>query len=345
MPFEGFPIVIGLELTLACNLRCRHCASAATTRSRSNELSLEELLSICDQFPDLFVQEVDITGGEPLLRPEWFAVTTHLNKLGIPVRMVTNGSLLKENVPQLKESGIATVGISLDGLEATHDRIRERPGLFRTIVGGIESALKAGIPIAVITAVNDINIEELQALETFICNLGIEHWQVQPTFSLGRAKESELTLSNETFLELGSFIQCRQEPCSSSMINLVPADGVGYFSSLDSRTRAWSGCAAGISSCGITSNGLIKGCLSMPDRYVEGSLRERELWDIWFDENSFSATRRFSTADLGDNCTACEHGEACKGGCSVMSIAATGKYHNNPYCFHRLLKEQPAIVG
>jgi len=127
MGFEGFPIVVGWELTLSCNLRCGHCASSAGL-PRKEELSLAEALELCDQFPLLLVQEVDFTGGEPLLRTDWMEIAAHLRELQIPVRMVTNGLLLKENVPLLKESGIATVGVSLDGLENTHDFIRRRQG-------------------------------------------------------------------------------------------------------------------------------------------------------------------------------------------------------------------------
>lgn len=341
MLFEGFPIVIGLEITRACNLLCRHCASSATEKGRPGELSLDELLGLCDQFPDLLVQEVDITGGEPLLRTDWFNVVSHLKNLDIPARMVSNGLLLKENALRLAESGIATVGISLDGLEKTHDELRERPGLFRRIMDGIDAALQAGVPIAVITAVNDRNIGELEGLETFLRGCGIEHWQVQPTFSLGRARQGGLTLSNETYLALGRFIKSHEGPGSPSMINLVPADGVGYHSALDSRSCAWNGCSAGISTCGITSDGKVKGCLSLPDRHVEGNLRERSLWEIWFDERSFPYTRQFTAADLGDHCRTCEYGAGCKGGCSVMSIASTGVFHNNPYCFHRLLDARP----
>src|SRR5689334_17492757 len=57
MGFEGFPLIVGWELTLACNLRCRHCASSAGL-PRDNELTIEESLAICDQFPPLLVQEV-----------------------------------------------------------------------------------------------------------------------------------------------------------------------------------------------------------------------------------------------------------------------------------------------
>ena len=337
MLFEGFPIVVGFELTLACNLQCRHCASSATERSRKNELATKEILNICDQFTDLFVQEVDLTGGEPLLRPDWSIIIEHIRKHNIPVRMVTNGILLKENARKMADAGLTTVGISLDGLEETHDHIRKRPGLFKRIVSGIETALHEGIPVAVITAVNDMNIKELPSLHAFLQTLGIEHWQVQPTFSIGRARSCNISLSNPTYIEMGEFISAHRMHCDGGEIGIVPADGVGYFTKLDSREHPWKGCSAGISSCGITSDGHVKGCLSLPDTFNEGNLREKELWHIWFEENAFAYTRKFTTNDLNDNCRDCSYGYQCKGGCSVMSYSATGELHNNPYCFHRLL--------
>lgn len=141
MAFEGFPLVVGWELTLACNLRCGHCASSAGM-PRPNELNVDEAIDLCDQFPPLLVQEVDFTGGEPLLRADWPKIAARLREHNIPARMVTNGLLLEQNVPLLKDAGIATVGVSLDGLEATHDRIRRRSGLFKQVIAGIEASLE-----------------------------------------------------------------------------------------------------------------------------------------------------------------------------------------------------------
>jgi radical SAM protein with 4Fe4S-binding SPASM domain len=339
MAFEGFPIVIGFELTLACNLRCMHCASSAGYRRR-NELSLDEVLNVCDQFPDLLVQEVDFTGGEPLLHKDWDTIANYLGKLNIDVRMVSNGVLLEENIGRLLDAGIATVGVSLDGLEATHDRIRARPGLFRQIISGVEAAFAAGLPIAVLTAVNNHNVGELPEMYTFLQRLGVRHWQVQPIFSRGRARETELNLSESAFLELGEFVHSRLTgSCGADGFTMMPADGIGYFTELDTRERAWEGCVAGMSSCGITADGKIKGCLSLPDDLVEGDLRERDLWSIWHDEASFTYNRAFSLKDLGENCAGCEFGEQCRGGCSVMSHASTERLHNDPYCFHRLLSQ------
>ena len=140
MSFESFPYIVGWELTLACNLRCRHCASAAGL-PRKEELTTEEALALCDQFPPLAVQEVDFTGGEPLMRPDWWRIAARVAELGITTRIVTNGiPLVPGTVARIRDVGISTVGVSLDGLEATHDDIRALPGLWRRVLAGIEAS-------------------------------------------------------------------------------------------------------------------------------------------------------------------------------------------------------------
>jgi radical SAM protein with 4Fe4S-binding SPASM domain len=104
------------------------------------------------------------------------------------------------------------------------------------------------------------------------------------------------------------------------------------------REPPWRGCPAGRLSCGITSDGKIKGCLSLPDNIVEGDLRQRDLWNIWFDSDSFVYSRQFSENKLGANCRSCDKAELCHGGCSAMSYGVTGDFHNDPYCFYRIRK-------
>ena len=239
--------------------------------------------------------------------------------------MVTNGVLLEENISALSDLGIATVGVSIDGLEETHDRIREKPGLFRKIISGIEAALDAGVPVAAITAVNHLNVNELPSLQSFLHDMGIKHWQ------------GSLVLSESTFLKIGRFVHSNITSCSSECIGMIPADGVGYYTELDARDPSWKGCGAGRASCGITSNGDVKGCLSMPDHLVEGNLRDQDLWSIWFSDDSFAYNRKFTPDDLGEFCEGCEFGEECMGGCAVMSHSSTGEFHNDPYCFQRIL--------
>jgi radical SAM protein with 4Fe4S-binding SPASM domain len=334
MSFEGFPLAVGWELTLACNLRCSHCGSAAGA-PRSRELTVEEALAICDQLPPLLVAEVDFTGGEPLCHPAWERIAEHLRELRIRTKLITNGVLLgPDTARRLRDAGIGRVGVSIDGLEATHDRIRGRPGLFRHATAGIEELSKLGVPVTAITTVNELNVAELTAIRRLLESLGVDVWQFQPMFNLGRARDRpEMTLSQDAYLQLGDF--ARDVVCRDDVRPLaLPGDSFGYFTELDTRRPPWGGCSAGVALCGITSDGRVKGCLSMPDDLVEGDLRVRDLWDIWFDPGAFRYNRSFTTSDLGPNCRSCDRAGDCRGGCSSMSYGCTGLLHNDPYCFH-----------
>lgn len=342
MGFEGFPFIVGWELTLACNIRCRHCASSAG-RPRDQELTPDQALSLCDQFPDLAVQEVDFTGGEPLLRQDWPQIAANLAGKRITTRMVTNGlGLSPDTVGQMRDVGLKTIGISLDGLEATHEHIRSCPGLFRRVMAGIERVKAAGIGVSVITAVNALNLGELPALRSLLESAGVDTWQVQPNLPQGRSHDSsELHLSDEGFVQLARFFRETYDRTRDAHFKIVPADSLGYFTELDLADPPWRGCPAGQASVGIRSDGHVTGCLSMPDHIVEGYLLDKDLWDIWFDESAFAYSRHFSIDRLGPACRGCDRAETCKGGCSSMSHGCTGQFHNDPYCLYRIQQRKP----
>jgi radical SAM protein with 4Fe4S-binding SPASM domain len=333
--FDSLPFSLGWELTLACNIRCRHCASSAG-RPRKDELTTEEALSLCGQFPELLVQEVAFTGGEPLLRSDWPTITEHLAKMGIATTMVTNGlGLDVDTLLQMNDVGLEALAVSVDGLEAAHDHLRGKEGLFRRTLTGIENARTVGIPVTVFTTVHGMNVGQLGAMYSLLQSVGVTQWQPQPIMYFGRSRNgSEIILSEQDYLELGHFFEQKQVEARENGCQLLPADGLGYYSKVDEAYPPWRGCSAGLSVCSITSNGKVKGCLSLPDHLVEGDLRENDLWDIWFHPDAFAYTRNFSIEDLGPNCCSCDMGEQCKGGCSAMSYSYTGRFHNDPYCFY-----------
>jgi radical SAM protein with 4Fe4S-binding SPASM domain len=333
--FEGFPLHIGWELTLACNLCCSHCASSAGL-PRPNELTTEEALSICDQFPDLLVQQVDFTGGEPLLRRDWLDIALHLKDLGIPTNMVTNGqALVPETVTMFKQAQLSSVAISLDGLEDTHDRIRNRSGSFKHVIRALNLLKEENITTIVITTVNKANIFELADILTLLKSLEVRRWRLQPLIPEGRVTNfRELEMGNQEMLELGDFIRKRTLEAAGEGLQIICSDGLQYIVETKEPEKPWRGCPAGWVTCGITSEGKVKGCLSLPDELIEGDLRKRDLWDIWFDPDSFVYSRRFSPEQIGANCRSCDKVEDCKGGCSSSSYAFTGHFHDDPCCFY-----------
>jgi len=333
MKIETFPFIVGWELTLQCNLRCHHCGSNAGG-ARPRELTLEESLLLCDQFPSLLVQEVDFTGGEPLLSPYWYQLAERLTASNICVKILTNGLAMdSETALKIKDAGITAIGYSIDGLEKTHDSIRGKDGLFGKVLKSLEQTSKAGIPATVITTVCDSNIDELHSLLSVLLKAGVTSWQMQPLFKSGRASENAgLQLSELTLKRFDDFLKTSISISEKLGIKIEPADSFGYFSESETKGVPWRGCPAGILSCGITSDGKVKGCLSLPDNSVEGDLRTRDLWDIWFDPASFSYSRNDITDSLGANCRDCTHSIQCRGGCSAMSYAYTGRFHNDPFC-------------
>jgi radical SAM protein with 4Fe4S-binding SPASM domain len=336
MTFDGFPYILGWELTLACNLRCEHCGSSAGT-VRDKELTTEEALAICKQLPQLLVQEVDFTGGEPMVRKDWPIIASQLIRVGTPVNIISNGLAIdRDNALLAKKTGISHIGISLDGLEQSHDKMRGHKGLFQKIIGALEILNSVDIPTTVLTTVTERNVHELLALRELLISLGVTQWRLQPLFQFGRVKDfPDLALSEKTYLAVGTFM--KEIVSKKDSMHVLAADSCGYFSDLDFRDPTWHGCNAGIVTCGITSDGKIKGCLSLPDNMVEGDLRKEDLWSIWFNPNAFKYTRSFAVSDLGCNCSGCEMALQCKGGCSAMSLSSTGVLHNDPYCYLRLL--------
>lgn len=342
MGFEGFPFIVGWELTLACNMRCRHCASSAG-QPRDRELTLAEALGLCEQLPALAVQEVDFTGGEPLVREDWWTIAGRLRDLEITTRLVTNGLLLTaETVARMKAVGLATVAVSVDGVEEVHDRMRSSPGLFRRVLAGMARVAAAGIRLSAITAVNAVNLPTLPALLRLLESIGVETWQLQPILPQGRTLANpELALSEEEYVRIARFVRDARHETRHGKMKVVPADSLGYFTELDFGEPPWRGCAAGLASVGIRSDGRVTGCLSMADELVEGNLRERDLWDIWFDEAAFPYSRRFSPAHLGPGCESCAMAEQCRGGCTSMSYGCTGRLHNDPFCLTSIRHRSP----
>lgn len=332
MTFEGFPLIVGWELTLTCNLRCAHCGSAAG-QPRRGELTTAEALELCEQFPALLVQEVDFTGGEPLLRADWPVIASRLIELGIPTNVLTNGIAVgPESVAKMKDVGISGVGISLDGLEATHDYVRSRNGSFAAVLDAMAAMQAASLPFNVITTVNALNLLELPDILALLRSLGVRCWRLQPLIHMGRVRShTELHIERSAVARIGRFI--KQARRAGEDLQIICSDGLEYVD--DDSDQPWRGCSAGIISCGITSDGKVKGCLSMPDELVEGDLRQRTLWDIWFDPSSFAYTRGFAPSQLGDNCRTCEKGLECQGGCSSNSYCATGQFHNDAFCYYK----------
>jgi radical SAM protein with 4Fe4S-binding SPASM domain len=335
------------ELTLSCNLRCKHCGSFAGSR-RDDEMSLEENLGVADQLAALGCRRVTLSGGEPTLNPDWDRIGKRLADHCIKVNLISNGwHWNASHVERAKSAGFCGAAFSLDGFEREHDEFRQ-PGSFDRVVAAIDACVAGGLPVAVNTTVNKLNQSILRPLRDFIAERGAFSMQVQlatPSGNMGLHRDLVVDPADLVWLVPELAAICR---LNTRKFFAVAADDIGYYGKPEQGLRDdggelpfWIGCRAGCQVVGIESNGSVKGCLSLPSsmhgetRFVEGNLRDKPLAEIWQSEGAFAYNRKWSESQLTGFCRVCRYREFCRGGCTWTVYCHKGEGgEGNPFCFY-----------
>ncbi len=189
------PAYVVWEITLACDLACRHCGSRAG-RERPDELTTEEALDLARQIADLGAPEVTLIGGEAYLRDDWLDIVRVLSERKVTVSMTTGGrGLTLERARAAKAAGLAGIGVSIDGDEIVHDRLRGVSGSYQSALQAIRNAKAAGLPVACNTQLNRLSIPHLPGIVELMASLGAHSWQIQLTVPMGRAADEPEILS------------------------------------------------------------------------------------------------------------------------------------------------------
>jgi radical SAM protein with 4Fe4S-binding SPASM domain len=332
------------ELTRKCNLKCIHCGSnAGSTRQR--ELSTVEALHVCQDLSDLGCKGIALMGGEVFLRKDWSVIAKEIKNHQIVLSIITNGYITPTRIlPLLAKIEPDCLMIGLDGSSAeTHDKIRGVTGAFAKTMTFIRAAKKILLPVNVITTIHKGNFKELPKLRDLILREELS-WQIQEASPIGRFPR-QLMLSEKEYYALGLYLAFLQKTTTLKQLSIIGAHNLGFHSKIlpaFSSYPKWSGCYAGKTVLGITSNGDVKGCLALPDEYVEGNVRKKKISDIWNDPTTFAYTRAPQKQSLGSNCQGCRYKKSCKGGCTTRSHGITSVPHNDPHCFYRI--EQGATI-
>ena len=334
------------DITTACNLRCLHCELEAGERD-AGELSLPRMLELAGELARAGCENVSLTGGEPLLRRDWPGLARRLADLGIKVKIVTNGILVDQaTADRMAEAGVMGASVSLDGLREAHDALRvpaaPMGSRFDAALRAIETLVRSPLRTAVITQIHRRNIDDLDSMYDLLATLGVDAWQVQLAFPLGRLLRSAMDLlidpSRLPWLhdKLAAFVRDGRVP-------LVVADNIGYYARQEPVLRRgtggmssfWMGCMAGCLAVSICSNGDVKGCPSHPRSFVVGNVLAEPFSAIWADESRFAYNTRWQEELLEGKCAACSFRRICRAGCTTMAWAVTGTIYDNPFCVQR----------
>jgi radical SAM protein with 4Fe4S-binding SPASM domain len=342
------PVYAVWEITLRCDLACRHCGSRAG-RARPDELSTEECLDLVRQMAELGVKEVTLIGGEAYLREDWLEILRAVVAHGMTATMTTGGrGMTVERAEAAARAGLRSASVSLDGTEATHDRLRGVTGAHRSALEALANLRRAGVAVSVNTQINHLSMPELPAvLETAIA-AGAHSWQMQLTVAMGRAADApEVLLQPYELLDLFPMLAALKRRCVEADVVFWTGNNIGYFGPYEGLFRGGmprghhASCGAGCMVMGIEADGAVKGCPSLPTaEWTGGNVRDVPLREIWERAAPLRFNRDRTVDDLWGFCRTCYYADECRAGCTWTAFSLFGKAGNNPLCHHRALEMQ-----
>ncbi len=341
------PVHVVWEITLACDLKCKHCGSRAGAK-RDRELTTAECMDVVNALARLGTREVTLIGGEAYLRKDWIEIVRAVRAQGMRCAIQTGGRNLSEaRLSAAVQAGLQGIGVSIDGLAPLHDELRGVPGSFDKAVAAVRLGRAHGIGVGVNTQIGARTMADLPALMETIRAAGATHWQIQLTVAMGNAVDNDTLLLQP--YEVGELMpllaRLYREGIGRGLLMAV-GNNIGYFGPYEHELRGvgnesvhWTGCAAGQNVLGIEADGTIKGCPSLrTEGYSGGNIRDARLEDIWHGAEEIHFGRLRSVDDLWGFCRTCYYADVCRGGCTWTADSLFGRPGNNPYCHHRVLE-------
>lgn len=301
------------ESTVRCNIHCRHCGSDCRQVSSTPDMPKEDFFHVLDNIArkrnpgEVFVI---LGGGEPLVREDVVECAKGISERGFPWGMVTNALYLTpELFHKLKDAGLCSMTISLDGLEEQHTWLRRHPDCFRMASQAIDMVVKDGTVVYdIMTVVHQHNYNTLPQLRDFLISKGVTDWRLATIFPVGRgAQDKDLQLSGEQMRGLLDFIrQTRKEGRIHASYGCE-----GFLGAYEGEVRDWMfRCAAGITVASVLVDGSISACTSIRHNYKQGNIYEDDFMDVW--EHRFEPHRNHDWMKT-DDCKGCKYWRYCEG--------------------------------
>jgi len=306
------PICLTWELTYACNLACTHCLSSSGRRD-PRELSTDEALVLIDEIADMQIFYVNIGGGEPMIRRDFFELVEHAVSCRVGVKFSTNGTRIDRRAAErLAAIDYLDVQISIDGVDAaTSDRVRGEGSYAaaRRAMDHLAGANFGRFKISVVITRESVEqLEEFEALaNSYGAQLrltrlrpsgrGVDVWdELHPTLAQGR--------------DLYRWLVARPD--------VLTGDSFFHLSALGSPLEGLNLCGAGRVVCLIDPVGDVYACpFVIHDEFLAGNIRDRGFASVWRESELFRSLREPGNAGA---CTSCGSYDACRGGCMAAKF-------------------------
>lgn len=346
------PVVIW-NLIRRCNLTCKHCYSISADKDFAGELSTEEVYRVLDDLKSFRVPALILSGGEPLLRPDILDIARRAKSMGFYTALSSNGTLIDEaRCAQIADIGFDYVGVSLDGLGATHDKFRRMEGAFDLSLKGIRLCQAAGLKVGVRFTLTQDNFHDLPGLLKLVEDEGIPRFYFSHLNYAGRGnknrKDDALHQMTRQAMDL-LFDTCWQHQEQGLMRDYTTgnndADGPYMLhwvrrrfperaAHIEAKLRQWGGNSSGVNVANIDNLGNVH-----PDtmwwHHNLGNVRERPFSAIWQDvSDPLMAGLKASPRKIGGRCATCTHFAICGGNTRVRAQQTTGDpWAEDPGCY------------
>jgi len=285
-----------MNVVEACNLSCVFCDQGGGS-SRMDTVLAHRLL---DEAAALGTETVVFTGGEPLLHPDLWDLVDRASRAGMGTNVTTNGLLVSRQIDRIVDSGVGSVSVSLDGLEAVHDNLRGVPGTFSRAVEAVKQLRDRNVAVQVYFVVTNRNVHQLLAVHELATSLGagFEFWPVNgmPRYQL--RDDDSRRIYREAVDTLA-----RHDPRHAERKQYY-LTGLEYHAGWDRAVR----CLGLVQQFGVTVSGkLLPCCVWQHEEMAVGDLRRHGLIDLWTGPEADAFRKRLVR-------------EGCRNGCYNHSL-------------------------
>ena len=308
------PICLTWELTYACNLSCVHCLSSSGRRD-PRELTTAEAKAVIDELERMQVFYVNIGGGEPTVRPDFWELVDYATAHHVGVKFSTNGVKIDADVARrLAASDYVDVQISLDGATAEVNDVVRGPGSYDTAIRAMEHLHAAGMKNFKISVVmTRENVPQLDAFKA-IADRYEAQLRITRLRPAGRGADvwNELHVTAEQQRELYDWLVANGE-------GVLTGDSFFHLAAFGDALPGLNLCGAGRVVCLIDPVGDVYACpFAIHENFLAGSVRdEGGFQGVWQTSELFLDLRRPQT---GGACTQCSAFDACRGGCMAAKF-------------------------
>jgi radical SAM protein with 4Fe4S-binding SPASM domain len=295
----NIPLSVQLDLTYRCNERCVHCY---LDHDDHGEMNTAEIKGLLDQMADAGVFFLTISGGEIMMRKDFFEILEHAHARTFSIKLKTNGVLIrKKEAERIRALGVESVQISVYSDRAeVHDAITKMPGSFRQTIEAVRLLRTVGLHVTMANVLMVQNAQDYPGVRALANELGAQ-CTLDPTITPmmdGDRSILELnvdkTALREVFRDI-ALVGNVEEFCA-------PPQGV------DEDALDMLPCSAGHTACYVSPYGDVYPCVQFP--LPSGNVRSTKFVDIWRDSPQLKEVRSITLRDM-PSCSQCTHGATC----------------------------------